>query len=176
MHWIERRVALPLRSADAYPLAVEPGTIHRWFVQVREVRPRGFLHLRPRLRHGAVSLDVDAHVVRAVVPSLAEVEFAWRNVRGRLVLELEDADEGCEATLRIGLDLPPALRLARHGIALELSRMMLFDLRRLRRLARAEAAGATVPDDLAAEDGEGDEGPADDEDPAREWDDAGDRS
>ncbi|MGE4427754.1 MAG: hypothetical protein AB7G37_14990 [Solirubrobacteraceae bacterium] len=178
MHWIERGIALPLSSADAYPLAIEPGTIDRWLVQVRQVRPRGFLHLRPRLRHGGMSIDLDAYVVRAVVPTLAEIEFHWRNVRGRFVLELEDTDDGCHATLRIGLDLPPALRLARHGIGMELSRMMLFDLRRLRRLARQVAAGHAPlidggPDERDDAD-DGDDGPDGDVDPLREWDDEAD--
>ncbi|WP_320669968.1 SRPBCC family protein [Patulibacter defluvii] len=166
MHWIQRSVDLPLPPAVAFPLTVEPGTIDRWLVQVREVRPRGFLHFRPRVRHGGIALVLDVRVRRAIVPELLEVEVDWRAVTARVVLELEaTGDGGSRATMRIGLDLPLSLRIARRGIAAELSRMMAADLRRLRRLAREQAgeAVAVEPDE------EDDEVGA--EPPAEEWDD-----
>lgn len=167
MHWIQRSIELPLPPAAAFPLTVEPGTIDGWLVQVREVRPRGFLHFRPRVRHGGVSLVLDVHVLRAIVPDLVEVAVGWRAVTGRVLLELAATDDGGSlVTMRIGLDLPLSLRIAQRGIATELSRMMAVDLRRLRRLAR-EAAGerAAVEEELQDE--------AAGDDPAEEWDDDG---
>lgn len=142
MRWIERSIRLPLPPGDAFPLAVEPGTMSDWLVQLQEVRPRGFLHFRPRVRHGGVRLDLDVEVLRVAVPEEVEAAVRWREIDGRLhLLLVATEDGGTLLTLRVGLVLTGVLRGARPLILAEIARLLTWDLRRLRRLAVAEARG-----------------------------------
>jgi hypothetical protein len=145
VRWIERSIHLPLPPGEAFPLAVEPGTASDWLVQLQEVRPRGFLRFRPRVRHGGVSLDLEVEVVRVTVPEELEAAVRWREVDARLhLLLVPTEDEGTLLTLRVGVALSGVLRGARPLILAEIARLLTWDLRRLRRLALAAETGATA--------------------------------
>lgn len=145
MRWIERSIHLPLPPGDAFPLAVEPGTASDWLVQLQEIRPRGFLRFRPRVRHAGVSLDLEVEVVRVTVPDEVEAAVRWREIDGRLHLLLVPAEDGGTLlTLRVGVALAGVLRGARPLILAEIARVLTWDLRRLRRLALAAETGATA--------------------------------
>jgi len=139
MRWIERTIELPLPPEQAFPLAVEPGTLADWLVQVREIRPRGFLAFRPRVRHGGLRLDLDVEVLRVDVPHEVEASARWRTVEALLHVRMDDHRDGTRMTFRIGLDLPPAMRAGRGVVTAELGRLLAADLRRLRRLATEQA-------------------------------------
>lgn len=153
MRWIELEIAVPAPPAAAFPWVVEPGLLREWLPELAELRPRGFLHHRPVLRHGALHLGLEVHVARVVVPELLELDVVWRGVVGRTRLEVEPREHGATVTWRVGLALPTALRLAGPGIARELRRVMRRDLELL-----ARRLGEDHPDVDEHEDGETDDG------------------
>ena len=153
MRWIELEIAVPAPPAATFPWVVEPGLLREWLPELEELRPRGFLHHRPVLRHGALRLGLDVHVARVVVPELLELDVTWRGVVGRTSLEVEPRDDGSTVTWRVGLALPPALRLAGPGIARELRRVMRRDLELL-----AERLGEDHPEVDEHESADADDG------------------
>lgn len=153
MRWIELEIAVPATPAAAFPWVVEPGLLREWLPELEELRPRGFLHHRPVLRHGALRLGLDVHVDRVVVPELLALDVTWRGVVGRTCLEVEPRDDGSTVTWRVGVALPPALRLAGPGIARELRRVMRRNLELL-----AERLGEDHPAVDEHQDGGPDDG------------------
>lgn len=158
MRWIELEIVVPAPPPEAFPWVVEPGLLKEWMPQLEELRPRGFLHHRPVLRHGGLRLALDVRVARVVVPEVIELDVGWRGVEGRSALEVEAHADGATVTWRVGLALPPALRLAGPGIARELRRVMRRDLELL-----AERLGEPHPDVAEHADGETDDDPVADE-------------
>lgn len=152
MRWIELEIVVPAPPAEAFPWVVEPGLLKEWMPQLEELRPRGFLHHRPVMRHGGVRLALDVRVARVVVPEVIELDVRWRGAVGRSTIEVEPHDEGATVTWRIGLTLPPSLRLAGPGVARELRRLMRRDLELL-----AERLGEPHPDVDEHADGEADD-------------------
>ncbi|WP_026912438.1 SRPBCC family protein [Patulibacter minatonensis] len=149
MRWIELEIVVPAPPAEAFAWVVEPGLLKEWLPQLEELRPRGFLHHRPVVRHGGLRLGLDVRVSRVVVPEVLELDVAWRGVAGRTTLEVDPHDDGATVTWRVGLTLPPTLRLAGPGVARELRRIMRRDLELL-----AERLGEPHPDVDEHEDGE----------------------
>lgn len=158
MRWIELEIVVPAPPAEAFPWVVEPGLLMEWLPQLEELRPRGFLHHRPVLRHGGLRLALDVRVARVVVPEVLELDVTWRAVAGRTSLEVAPHADGATVTWRVGLALPPALRLAGPGVARELRRVIRRDLELL-----AERLGEPHPDVDVREDGEADDDPVADE-------------
>ncbi|MDO9410912.1 SRPBCC family protein [Patulibacter sp.] len=155
MRWIELEIVVPAPPEEAFPWVVEPGLLREWLPQLDELRPRGFLHHRPVVRHAGLRLALDVGVTRVVVPELVELDVGWRGAVGRSVLEVEPHEDGSTVTWRVGLTLPATLRLAGPGVARELRRIMRRDLELL-----AERLGEPHP----SVDGDADLGRAD-EDP-----------
>jgi uncharacterized protein YndB with AHSA1/START domain len=154
MRWTELEIVVPAPPEEAFPWVVEPGLLREWLPQLEELRPRGFLHHRPIVRHGGVPLTLDIRVARVVVPELVELDVAWRGAIGHSTLEVEPHDDGATVTWRVGLTLPPALRIAGPGVARELRRIMRRNLELL-----AERLGEPHPeievhpgDDASADD------------------------
>lgn len=141
MRWIELEIVVPAPPEEAFPWVVEPGLLKEWLPQLQELRPRGFLHHRPVMRHGGLRLGLDVRVARVVVPEVIELDVLWRGVVGRSVLEVAPHDDGSTVTWRVGLTLPPSLRLAGPGIGRELRRVVRRDLELL-----AERLGEPHPD------------------------------
>ncbi len=128
MRWIELEIVVPVPPAEAFPWVVEPGLIREWLPQLEELRPRGFLHHRPVVRHAGLRLALDVRVARVEVPELLELDVTWRGAVGRSILEVEPHEDGATVTWRVGLALPAALRLAGPGVARELRRIVRRDL------------------------------------------------
>jgi uncharacterized protein YndB with AHSA1/START domain len=142
MRWIELEIVVPAPPAEAFPWVVEPGLLREWLPQLEELRPRGFLHHRPVVRHGGLRLGLDVRVARVVVPEILELDVVWRGVVGRTSLEVEPHEDGSIVTWRVGLTLPSTLRLAGPAISRELGRLMRRDLELL-----AERLGEPHPDE-----------------------------
>ena len=151
VRWIELEIVVPAPPEEAFPWVVEPGLLREWLPQLEELRPRGFLHHRPVVRHAGLRLALDVRVARVQVPEVVELDVGWRGAVGRSVIEVEPHEDGATVTWRVGLALPPTLRLAGPGVARELRRLMRRDLELLaERLGRPhDEAAEGVPGDVA---------------------------
>lgn len=150
-------IVVPAPPAEAFSWVVEPGLLREWMPQLEELRPRGFLHHAPLVRHGALQLALDVRVHRVVVPQLLELDVTWRGTVARLHLEVEEHEDGSTVTWRTGLELPPSLRLAGPGVARELGRIMRRNLELLALRLGESRDDASPHDEQAA-----DPSPADD--------------